>query len=112
MPRATPPASGQSEEWDDAYLAVLGSQDVRQLRELLSRSNPEIVMPLNGPSPLSQAVMLTLVHRVCGYPRLRSLAELAREARRAVDVAAERELGDVAHELAREPERRQLGFGL
>ena len=68
LPRATPPASGQSEEWDDAYLAVLGSQDVRQLRELLSRSNPEIVMPLNGPSPLSQAVMLTLVHRVCGYP--------------------------------------------
>ncbi len=65
LPRATPPVSGQ-EEWDDAYLAVLGSQDVRQLRELLSRSNPEVIMPLNGPSPLSQAVMLTLVHRVCG----------------------------------------------
>ncbi|RPD65999.1 hypothetical protein L226DRAFT_550158 [Lentinus tigrinus ALCF2SS1-7] len=64
LPRATPPASGQSEEWDDAYLAVLGSQDIRQLRELLSRSNPEIVMPLNAPTPLSQAVMLTLVHRL------------------------------------------------
>ncbi|KAJ3004568.1 hypothetical protein NUW54_g4756 [Trametes sanguinea] len=64
MARATPPASGQPEEWDDAYLAVLGSQDTRQLRELLARSNPEIIMPLNGPSPLSQAVMLTLVHRL------------------------------------------------
>ncbi|KAI0361950.1 hypothetical protein OH77DRAFT_6284 [Trametes cingulata] len=64
MARATPPASGQPEEWDDAYLAVLSSQDTRQLRELLARSNPEIVMPLNGPSPLSQAVMLTLVHRL------------------------------------------------
>ncbi|OJT08940.1 hypothetical protein TRAPUB_150 [Trametes pubescens] len=64
MSRATPPTSGQPEEWDDAYLAVLGSQDTRQLRELLARSNPELVMPLNGPSPLSQAVMLTLVHRL------------------------------------------------
>ncbi|KAI0781076.1 hypothetical protein BD413DRAFT_462702 [Trametes elegans] len=64
LSRATPPASGQTEEWDDAYLTVLGSQDMRQLRELLARSNPEIVMPLNGPSPLSQAVMLTLVHRL------------------------------------------------
>lgn len=65
LPRATPPASGQSEEWDDAYLSVLGSQDPRQLRELLARSNPDIVMPVNGPTPLSQAVVLTLVHRVC-----------------------------------------------
>ncbi|KAI0670515.1 hypothetical protein C8Q78DRAFT_975321 [Trametes maxima] len=64
LSRATPPTSGQPEEWDDAYLSVLGSQDTRQLRELLARSNPEIVMPLNGPSPLSQAVMLTLVHRL------------------------------------------------
>lgn len=64
MSRATPPASGQSEEWDDAYLLVLGSQDTRQLRELLARSNPDVVMPLNGPIPLSQAVTLTLIHRV------------------------------------------------
>ena len=59
----TPPA--QVEEWDDTYLAVLGTQDSKQLRELLARSNPEIVMPLNGPGPLSQAVILTLLHRVC-----------------------------------------------
>ena len=58
----SPPA--QSEEWDDTYLAVLGTQDPKQLRELLARSNPEIVMPLNAPGPLSQAVILTLLHRV------------------------------------------------
>jgi hypothetical protein len=59
----SPPA--QAEEWDDTYLAVLGTQDPRQLRELLLRSNPDVVMPLNGPGPLSQAVVLTLLHRVC-----------------------------------------------
>jgi hypothetical protein len=71
----TPPL-GQSEEWDDTYLAVLGSQDSRQLRELLARSNPEIVMPSSGSGPLSQAVVLTLVHRVsifsCKYRTLYS----------------------------------------
>ncbi|KAF8136086.1 hypothetical protein EV363DRAFT_1318702 [Boletus edulis] len=56
----------QSEEWDDTYLAVLGTQDPKQLRELLARSNPDIVMPLNSPGPLSQAVILTLLHRLAG----------------------------------------------
>lgn len=69
-PPPPPPSSQRSpptqpEEWDDTYLAVLGTQDPKQLRELLARSNPEIVMPLNGPGPLSQAVILTLLHRVC-----------------------------------------------
>lgn len=69
-PPPPPPPSSQrspparSEEWDDTYLAVLGTQDPKQLRELLARSNPEIVMPLNAPGPLSQAVILTLLHRV------------------------------------------------
>lgn len=58
----SPPA--QTEEWDDTYLAVLGTQDPKQLRELLARSSPEVVMPLNAPGPLSQAVVLTLLHRV------------------------------------------------
>ncbi|KAH7889916.1 hypothetical protein F5I97DRAFT_1998295 [Phlebopus sp. FC_14] len=58
----TPPA--QPEDWDDTYLAVLGTQDPKQLRELLARSNPELVMPLNGQGPLSQAVILTLLHRL------------------------------------------------
>ena len=67
----TPPAP--SEEWDDTYLAVLGTQDTRQLRELLARSNPEVIMPLKGSPPLSQAVILTLVHRVCHPPFYLSL---------------------------------------
>jgi hypothetical protein len=37
---------------------------LRQLRELLARSNPEVIMPLNTTPPLSQAVILTLVHRL------------------------------------------------
>jgi len=59
-----PPPPPRTEEWDDTYLAVLGMQDVKQLRELLARSNPEVIMPTNGPGPLSQAVVLTLVHRL------------------------------------------------
>lgn len=57
----------KSEEWDDTYLAVLGTQDLKQLRELLARSNPEVIMPSSGTGPLSQAVILTLVHRVSGF---------------------------------------------
>ncbi|PCH38277.1 hypothetical protein WOLCODRAFT_115184 [Wolfiporia cocos MD-104 SS10] len=60
--RGSPPP--RTEEWDDTYLAVLSTQDNRQLHELLARSNPDVVMPLNGPSPLSQAVVLTIVHRL------------------------------------------------
>ena len=63
-PQAVQQPPPKTEEWDDTYLAVLGMQDVMQLRELLARSNPEVVMPSNGPGPLSQAVVLTLVHRV------------------------------------------------
>jgi len=54
----------QKEDWDENYLAVLATQDLRQLRELLARSNPDAVMPLSGPCPLSQAVVLTLIHRL------------------------------------------------
>ena len=61
----TPPSqASQQEEWDETYLGVLGMQDQRALRELLARSNPEVVMPLKGPIPLSQAVILTLCHRL------------------------------------------------
>ena len=58
----TPPAP--TEEWDETYLAVLSTQDLRQLKELLARSNPDVIMPLSGTPPLSQAVILTLVHRL------------------------------------------------
>ena len=59
----TPPTT-KTEDWDETYLAVLGTQDARQLRDLLARSNPDLVMPMNGTGPLSQAVILTLLHRV------------------------------------------------
>ena len=65
-----PPQAQKTEEWDDTYLAVLSTQDLKQLRELLARSNPEIIMPSNGPGPLSQAVILTLVHRVSNFAGL------------------------------------------
>lgn len=46
------------------YLQVLQNPDNRQLRELLARTSPDVVMPLNGSGPLSQAVILTLIHRL------------------------------------------------
>jgi hypothetical protein len=49
---------------DDTYLAVLGTQDLRQLCELLVRPIPEAVMPLKGQSPLLLPVVLMLVHNV------------------------------------------------
>lgn len=58
----TPPI--KADQWDDIYLGVLHTQDPAKLRELLSHTNPELIMPLNGPTLVSQAVLLTLVHRV------------------------------------------------
>jgi len=52
------------EQWDEIYLGVLHTQDAAKLRDLLSHTNPELIMPLNGPSLVSQAVILTLVHRL------------------------------------------------
>lgn len=61
-PEKTPPP--QPEQWDELYLSVLTSQDVNRLRDLLNRTNPDLVLPINGPPLVSQAVILTLVHRV------------------------------------------------
>ncbi|KAJ7445739.1 hypothetical protein B0H11DRAFT_2086645 [Mycena galericulata] len=58
----TPPI--KADQWDDIYLGVLHTQDPAKLRELLSHTNPELIMPLNGPTLVSQAVLLTLVHRL------------------------------------------------
>lgn len=52
------------DQWDEVYLNVLQSQDAGKLRDLLSHTNPEVIMPLNGPNLVSQAVILTLIHRV------------------------------------------------
>ncbi|KAH9484164.1 hypothetical protein JR316_0003644 [Psilocybe cubensis] len=58
----TPPP--KPDQWDESYLGVLHSQDPNKLRELLSRTNPDLVFPLNGTPLVSQAVILTLVHRL------------------------------------------------
>jgi len=63
LSQRTPPA--QHDAWDDTYMAVLGTQDPKQLRELLARSSPEVVMPLDRKGPLSMAVILSILHRVC-----------------------------------------------
>lgn len=60
----TPPI--KADQWDEIYLGVLHTQDAAKLRELLSHTNPELIMPTNGAPLVSQAVILTLVHRV-GY---------------------------------------------
>jgi hypothetical protein len=59
----TPPAV-KVDQWDEVYLGVLHSQDPTKLRDLLSRTNPDVVLPVNGTPLVSQAVILTLVHRV------------------------------------------------
>jgi len=62
QPERTPPV--KADQWDEIYLGVLHSQDPIKLRDLLSRTNPDVVLPLNGTPLVSQAVILTLVHRV------------------------------------------------
>ena len=59
-----PPSTSKTEDWEEIFMSVLGGQDMRQLRELLARSNPEVILPSSGKGPLSQAVVLTLIHRV------------------------------------------------
>ncbi|KAF8969897.1 hypothetical protein BDZ97DRAFT_1915012 [Flammula alnicola] len=58
----TPPV--KNDQWDENYLGVLHSQDPTKLRDLLARTNPDLVLPLNGPPLVSQAVILTLIHRL------------------------------------------------
>ncbi|THV07877.1 hypothetical protein K435DRAFT_772233 [Dendrothele bispora CBS 962.96] len=62
QPDRSPPV--KSDQWDEVYLSVLHTQDISKLRELLARTNPEVIMPLNGQPLVSQAVILTLVHRL------------------------------------------------
>ncbi|KAJ6606531.1 hypothetical protein DFH09DRAFT_1299762 [Mycena vulgaris] len=71
MPQPPPPQSQQErtppikpDQWDEIYLGCLHTQDPTKLRELLLHTNPDLIMPLNGPTLVSQAVVLTLVHRL------------------------------------------------
>lgn len=60
-----PPQPARTEDWDDTFLTTLGLHDQQKLRELLNRCPPDVVMPTSGqPSPLSQTVILALIHRV------------------------------------------------
>ncbi|KIK63644.1 hypothetical protein GYMLUDRAFT_40712 [Collybiopsis luxurians FD-317 M1] len=52
------------DQWDEMYLGVLHTQDTNKLRELLATTDPDLIMPLNGTPLVSQAVVLTLVHRL------------------------------------------------
>lgn len=63
--RATPPI--KPDEWDEVYLGVLQTQDATKLQDLLGHTNPDLIMPLSGPCLVSQAVILTLVHRVSHF---------------------------------------------
>lgn len=58
----TPPP--KTEQWDENYLSILHSQDPAKLRDVLQRTNPDLVFPINGTPLVSQAVILTLIHRV------------------------------------------------
>lgn len=61
----TPPP--KTEQWDENYLSILHSQDPAKLRDVLQRTNPDLVFPINGTPLVSQAVILTLIHRVCVF---------------------------------------------
>lgn len=63
-PTYNPNAPKQPESWDSVYLDVLGSHDPAKLQDLLGRTNPDEILPKNGPQLVSQAVVLSLVHRV------------------------------------------------
>jgi len=63
-PIQAPPAPVRVEDWDSTFLTTLGQNDHKQLRDLLSRSPPDVVLPVSQPSPLSQTVILALIHRM------------------------------------------------
>lgn len=63
-PAPAPKPPVRQEDWDETFLSTLGLHDQVKLRELLMRAPHDVVMPVNQPSPLSQTVILALVHRV------------------------------------------------
>lgn len=63
-PSQAPPPSARVDEWDSTFLNTLGQNDHKQLRDLLTRTPPDVVLPVGQTSPLSQTVILALIHRV------------------------------------------------
>lgn len=64
QPQAPAPAPVRVEDWDSTFLGTLGQNDQKQIRDLLSRTPPDVVLPVGQLSPLSQTVILALIHRV------------------------------------------------
>lgn len=54
-----------NDTWESIFLPAVLSEDLRDLQRLLSRTNADVVMPLDRTGPLSQPVILTAMHRVC-----------------------------------------------
>lgn len=65
-----------SDTWESVFLPAVLSEDLRDLQILLARTNADVVMPLEGPGPLSQPVILTAMHRVCSTPLIQSVHQL------------------------------------
>ncbi|KAJ3997522.1 hypothetical protein F5050DRAFT_1399834 [Lentinula boryana] len=67
-PPAHPPSQSSPsippDQWDEMYLGVLHTQDTNKLKDLITSTDPELIIPLNGTPLVSQAVILTLVHRL------------------------------------------------
>ncbi|KAJ3815773.1 hypothetical protein EV368DRAFT_44285 [Lentinula lateritia] len=63
-PQSQPSPSIPPDQWDEMYLSVLHTQDTNKLKELIVSTDPELIIPLNGTPLVSQAVILTLVHRL------------------------------------------------
>lgn len=73
QPQAESKASPEvNDTWESIFLPAVLSEDLRDLQILLSRTNADVVMPLDRPGPLSQPVILTAMHRlaaiVCASP--------------------------------------------
>ncbi|KAG8865326.1 hypothetical protein FRB96_000216 [Tulasnella sp. 330] len=63
-PHRAEPTPHRNEDWDSTFLNTLGQNDHKQIRDLLSRTPPDSVLPVGQVSPLSQTVILALIHRL------------------------------------------------
>jgi len=75
-------APDATENWDATFRDVLKNDNPREPRETLARANPNIILPLESASPLSQLVILGLLQRLTlavykAPPNEESLLDLA-----------------------------------
>jgi hypothetical protein len=55
-----------TEDWEKVFLQALSAPDIRALREVLLNCPADKVMPLNGPPLVTQTIVLSVIHKVCG----------------------------------------------